>query len=173
MRGRQRQLPVEFMFAGFNFPRYIAELKKGTKEQRRDRYKHTGGDYTAPKPGADGKGFYLGEDKDLRWMWADEVDGARINHTGWFCDAYQDEKIRGIVIRLTHGRFLTGWSMGEGMASSIDYGIYTDEIEAARAADSEAETAAEREREYQAEQDEIQRQEEENQGSDEEETEGY
>ena len=171
MKGRQRPLPIEFTFAGFNFPRYIAELKKGTK-QRQERYKHTGGYYTAPKPHADSKGFYL--DDSIRWKWADDVADARIGHTGWYTDEYGDsDKIRGIVILLSHGRFLAGWSMGEGMASELAYDIYTDETEAARAADSEAEYAAEREREYQEGQDELQRQEEENQGGDEEETEGY
>lgn len=110
--------------------------------------------YTSPKPitggarGADG--FYLGECKLIRWMWADDISGAGINHTGWFCDEFGGETIRGIVVRLTHGRMLAGWSMGDGMASSVDYDqVFTDEIEAARCADGLAESAAETEREYQ------------------------
>ena len=171
MKGRQRPLPIEFTFAGFPFPRYIAELKTGTKRQRLDRYKHTGGYYTAPKPNADGKGFYL--DDSIRWKWCDDVTAARIRHTGWFCDEYQDAKIRGIIILLSHGRYLSGWSMGRGMASSLDYDIYTDETDAARDADSMAERSAEREREYQEEQQTLQNEEEANHGPDEEETDGY
>jgi hypothetical protein len=85
-----------------------------------------------------------------------------LNHTGWFADNFQDQTIFGIVIFLPHGRFLAGWSMGEGRASSYDGEIYTDAEEAARAADSLAEDAAEAEREYQEE-------EERNQGDDAEE----
>lgn len=171
MKGRQRPLPVEFHFAGFPFPRYLANLPHGTKKQRQERYKYTGGYYTAPKPNADGKGFYL--DDSIRWKWCDDVADARIRHTGWFCDEYQDSKIRGIVILLSHGRYLAGWSMGEGMASELSYDIYFDEIDAARDADTMAEDAAERECEYQEEQQRLQDEEEANQGADEEETEGY
>lgn len=74
---------------------------------------------------------------------------------------------------LTHGRFAAGWSMGEGMASEVAGEIYTDIIEAARAADSEAEAAAEVEREYQEQERTRQDEEEANQGGDAEETEGY
>lgn len=122
-----------------------------------------------------GRSFYLDSDFQpfTRWIWCDEAKEVNINHTGWFCDEYQDEKIRGIVARLPHGRFLAGWSMGEGMASEVDGELYNDEGSAALAADSMAEDAAEREREYQEEQEEERRKEEENQGQDEEETEGY
>jgi len=176
------KLEPQFTFAGFTFPRYIPELRRSKYDRRTSRsvYCH------APRPeqAGKGKGFYLESDNPGRWEWADEIDGARIYHTGWFCDEYQDEKIRGIVVRLPHGRFLAGWSMGEGMASEVDGTIYTDVIEAARAADSEAEAAAEREREYQEQERERQEQEEaeaeraeaeleRNQGADEEETEGY
>jgi len=82
------------------------------------------------------------------------VDGVRIDHTGWFCDEYGDGgKIRGIVVALPHGRFLAGWSMGEGMSSTVDASpIFSSAIDAAHAADSMAERAAEDEREYQAQQ---------------------
>jgi hypothetical protein len=170
MNSRQNKLPVEFHFAGFPFPRYIAELKTGTKKERQERYKYTGGYYTAPRPGNDGKGFYL--DDSLRWKWCDNISRS-ISHTGWFCDEFQDSKMRGIVVLLSHSRYLAGWSMGEGMASEISYDLYTDEEEAARAADSMAENAAEKEREYQDEENRLQDEEEANQGADEEETESY
>jgi predicted GNAT superfamily acetyltransferase len=69
------------------------------------------------------------------------VDGVRIDHTGWFCDEY-GTKIRGIVVALPHGRFLAGWSMGEGMASTVDADLYDTAEDAAYAADSMAESAA-------------------------------
>ena len=85
----------------------------------------------------------------LRWKYADEVSRS-IRHTGWFCDEYGDDTIRGLVLRLPKGRgFLAGWTMGEHMATEIDVSwIHDDEVEAARAADDMAERAAERNREY-------------------------
>ena len=85
----------------------------------------------------------------LRWEYADKVT-PRIRHTGWYCDEYGDDTIRGIVLRLPRSRgFLAGWTMGEHMITEIDVSwIHDDEIEAALAADGMAEFAAEREREY-------------------------
>ncbi|WP_197517127.1 MULTISPECIES: hypothetical protein [Burkholderia] len=106
--------------------------------------------YHTPKPNSTGKGFYLESDgmPALRWTWCDEIDGANIEHTGWFTDEHGDgNTIRGIVFRLPHGRgFLPGWSMGERMASEIEYShVYDDERDAARAADDMAERVSERE----------------------------
>lgn len=57
-----------------------------------------------------------------------------------------------IVARLPRGRgFLAGWSMGAGMAASLEPERYDDEEEAYRAAHDEAARAAEREADYQAE----------------------
>lgn len=159
--GRQRALPTEFSFAGFNFPKYLSTIPKGTVQQRKERYKHTGGYYSAPRPGSKGYMCYLDSDFSgpaRRWQWCDEVSGARIGHTGWFCDedCSDNSKIRGIVVRLNKGKgFLIGWSMGEGMATNIetDY-IYDDEYSAAQAADDCAKYAAEQEREYQEERNE-------------------
>lgn len=153
---KNRPLKTEFVFAGFTWPRYVFTLPQGTLKKRLERSKNrcTGDYYHKPKPqqGAhSGRGFYL-EDAGqpfTRWQWADDVVSLR--HTGWFCDEYEDEKIRGIVARLPHGRFLAGWSMGEDMASEVDGHIYTDETSAAYAADSMAEHAAELERDYQEE----------------------
>ena len=86
----------------------------------------------------------------LRWQYADEVCRS-IRHTGWYCDAGLDgfsrldgDKIRGIVFRLPRSRgFLPGWTMGEGMASGIDYSqIFDDEKDCAITADSIAENVA-------------------------------
>lgn len=155
MLSRQRPLPTEFHFAGFAWPRYLAELPRGTEQARKDRYKHTGGYYHAPKPNTDGKGFYLASAgmPGLRWQWADEA-WSGIKHTGWFTDDFCGDKIRGVVFALPHGRgWLAGWSMGESMASELEYAIYDDVSDAASAADSLAQYAAERERDYQASQD--------------------
>jgi hypothetical protein len=79
---------------------------------------------------------------------ADEVYSG-IDHTGWFADPDQANKMRGIVASLPHGKFLAGYwqSMNDERAYFSD--IYDDEKEAARAADHEAEKAAEKENEYQ------------------------
>jgi hypothetical protein len=148
-------------FAGFEFPRQVPEffksqynkrtLASGREVKARMRFVYS----TNPTVGANEMGFYLGSDfaPGLRWDWCDEVDGVRIDHTGWFCDEFEDNKIRGVVFRLPHGRgFLAGWSMGESMASGVDYAIHDDVRDAAYAADGIAEHRADCEREYQASQ---------------------
>lgn len=146
--------PREFTFAGFDFPKFVFTLPKGSFKERLARAKDriAGPYYHAPKPNSkSGQGFYLQSDgaSDLRWQWCDDI-ATSIEHTGWWTDDDgSGDKIRGIVFRLPKGRgFLIGWSMGKGMASAIetDY-VYGDEDSAARAADSLAEQAAEEERE--------------------------
>ncbi len=149
-----------FSFAGFAWPMRIAEfhtsrhntrkLSNGREVAARMRFAY----YHAPKPivarGDHGRGFYLASDgaPGLRWQWADDV-ARSIRHKGWWTDPHGDgDTIRGLVFRLTHGRgFLAGWSMGEGMASTVEYAIFEDEVDAARAADELARIAAEREME--------------------------
>ena len=146
-----KNLEPQFTFAGFTWPRYVANMATlQTLRKKKEQRRYTGGYYHAPKPNASGKGFYLDSDNQpfTRWKWCDDVV-QHINHTGWFCDGYGDgSKIRGLVVYLPHGRFMAGWSMGEGMASSVDADLYDDEISAAYAADSMAENAAEKEREF-------------------------
>lgn len=149
-----------FNFAGISFPKHVWTLPRGSVACRVEQHTPgkmcTGDYYHAPRPvdrrGA-GQGFYLDSDgmHALRWKWADEV--IDLGHTGWWSDEYGDsEKIRGLVFRLPSGRgFLAGWSMGKGMASSLDYDIYSDEESAAYAADSMAEDVAEQQREFEAE----------------------
>lgn len=145
-----------FQWAGFTFPRRIVGLPRGSKADRMQAARAgnaCGPYYTSPKPitgGAHpGRGGYhsrAGIDGLRRVEYADDISGAGIRHRGWFCDEDQDQTIRGIVVRLTHGRMLVGWSMGEGMYASIECDeIFTDEIEAAQRADELAES----EREYQ------------------------
>ena len=149
-------------FAGFEFPQTIAILTRGPLSKRLEEYKRTHGKRvcgpyfrTQPAENQKGMSFYLDSDfmPDMRWTWADEVDGTHIRHTGWFADDFQDQTIRGIVFRLPAGRgFLAGWSMGKGMASGLDYDVWDNEADAAREADRMAERTAEAEREYQEEQ---------------------
>ena len=86
----------------------------------------------------------------LRVTAAHDVDGACIEHKGWYTDDYQVQTIYGIVARLPRSRgFLAGWTMGAGMISELDRGtVWDSEIDAARDADRQAERMAEREREY-------------------------
>lgn len=135
MKTWNHKITPVFYFAGFGWPRYVVPY------------------YHAPKHGATGQSFYLDSDfmPGLRWHYADEVN-SDIEHTGWYTDDYGDgDKIRGIVFRLPKNRgFLPGWTMGHGMASTVDYDIYEDIEDCAYCADSMAEIAAEKEREYQA-----------------------
>lgn len=157
MRAITDPLIQRFNFAGFTWPRYVATLTPlSSLRKKREMRKVCGGYYHAPTPNANnGRGFYLDDAGQpfTRWQWADDVEGAHISHSGWFTDDYGDsEKIRGIVILLPHGRYMAGWSMGEGMASTIEPDVYDDIVDAARVADSIAENAADHEREYQAQQ---------------------
>lgn len=145
----------KFNFAGFQWPRFVANMACGPAALRKKwANRKFCGEYShAPNPEllGTGRGFYLNSAGQPfnRWQWADDAY-ASIGHTGWFCNEYQDEKIRGIVAFLPHGRFLAGWSMGEGMASIVDAApIFGNQIDAAIYADRLAELAAEREREYQ------------------------
>lgn len=157
-------MKTAFTFAGFAWPRHVVELPKGSLRSRLDAFKrgerrdaspyyHEPAPLTGKHPG---RGFYHDDAgmPGLRWQYADEVDGARIGHRGWFTDDDgASETMRGVIFRLPHGRgFLYGWTFGEGMAASIGGDIWPgdDETGAARAADQCAESAAEREREYQA-----------------------
>lgn len=74
-------------------------------------------------------------------------DVARIGHTGWFTDTFHDEKARGIVARLPHGRFIAGYHWSSNDERVYFPEVYDDETEAARAADSHAEAFAESARE--------------------------
>ena len=145
-------LDPQFSFAGFHFPKWVWNLPKGKLAKRLadSRTACTSGYYHAPTPNqGNGIGFYLSDSTapGLRWQWADEV--IRLGHKGWYSNEDCSEEIRGLVFRLPRSRgFLAGWSMGEGMASSLDYDIHHTIEEAARAADGMAESTAEEQREY-------------------------
>lgn len=142
--------PTESDFAGFTWPRYVATIPKGGIAKRKERYTRpcVGPYYHSPTPNQNGnRFFYLESDfmPGLRWKWCDEVEGVSIRHKGWFTNDFQDETLRGLVMRLPRSRgFLAGYSMGEGMASFLCPEIWQDEQDAAREADRMAERAAER-----------------------------
>lgn len=151
MKSRCSQLTPAFEFAGLSFPKHVWTLPQGSWAKRLESYKRpvTGDYYHAPRPGSNGKGFYLDSDgmPGLRWQWADEV--VRLRHKGWYCDAFQDSVIRGVIFRLPGARgFLAGWSMGEQMSSAVAYDIHDTAEDAARAADELARIAAEEQREF-------------------------
>lgn len=147
-------------FAGFNYPKYSVFLPKGTPKQRLEKRKtqtypqYETSPYFQSRPAinTDGRSFYLESDfaPGLRWTYCDKVANVRIDHSGWFTDEYgEGDKIRGIVLRLPHGKgFLAGWTMGENMISEVEYDVYDREIECAYAADTFAERVAEKEREH-------------------------
>ena len=152
-------LKREFDFAGRQWPAWIARLPNGSLAKRlAERAKVCCGEYYhAPKPGNDGKAFYLSSDgmPSLRWQYADDISGASVKHCGWFTNEFCDETIRGIVFRLPHSRgFLAGWTMGEGMISEVSYTVWDNERDAAHDSDRMAELAAERQREFEEEEEE-------------------
>lgn len=77
------------------------------------------------------------------------------HHTGWYTDpdgvTSRDGSglCWGIIARLSHGRFLAGYQMGDGDSQVFRLDIHDDEQEACRAADELARIAAEHEQEYQ------------------------
>lgn len=77
----------------------------------------------------------------------DAHDVTSLQHTGWFTDTEGSERAVGIVARLPHGRFLAGyrWTLNDEWVYFPE--VFTDEAEAARAADSRAESFAEDARE--------------------------
>lgn len=152
-------LPSHGSFASFSWPKYAWTLPKGSLRQRLERARNTCcGSYShglsVVSAGRNqASSFYLESDfmPGLRWQWADEACRS-IRHKGWFTDEHGDsDTIRGLVMRLPSGRgFLAGYSMGEGMISTVDSSSsYPDEVSAALAADSMAQHAAETELEYQ------------------------
>lgn len=155
MKTQTEKLAPVFTFAGFEFPKYAWTLPRGTVAERLKwaKARYCGPYYHAPKPGTRSTSFYLDSDfmPGLRWHYADDI--ADIGHTGWYTDEYGDgDTIRGIVMRLPHGRgFIAGWTMGQGMISTVDYDMYDDIEDAAHIADSMAENVADREREYRQE----------------------
>lgn len=148
-------------YAGFEYPKYLADLPNQPIHKRLEEFKKgnrrlTSGYYQnkpCPLETQEDKGRLFYHESDfapgLRFEYCDQVEGARIDHKGWFTDPDgTGDTIRGIVFRLPHNRgFIPGWTMGDSMASAIEYDIYEDEVLCARVADQMAENIAGRERE--------------------------
>jgi len=64
-------------------------------------------------------------------------------HTGYFSNEDCSEKVRGIVANLTHGRLIAGYYWSSCGVRVYFGGVYTEEREAAIAADGHAESYAE------------------------------
>lgn len=73
-----------------------------------------------------------------------------ISHTGWYSDEECSEKVRGIVGRLTHGRFIAGYEWSSNGERVYFGDVFDDVDDAARRADSHAEWYAETCREHDA-----------------------
>lgn len=88
--------------------------------------------------------YYAFKQCFLREIYCDKVEGARINHTGWYCDSYGGEMARGIVVFLPHGKILHGYELTDSGERVYFLDLLDDAKEAARYADGEAELIAER-----------------------------
>ena len=91
--------------------------------------------------------YYASKQYFTRETYCNEIDGVRINHTGWFCDDGGYEFARGIVVFLPHGKILHGYELTDSGERVYFLDILDDAKEAARYADGEAELIAERMRE--------------------------
>ena len=145
-------------FAGFAWPKQEWALPKGKPSQRVRKTRYTGG-YYQNAPCMAGKGeisFYWGEGGEPSgrlWTLRAELDTKH----AWYCDSFQEDAITPFVFALPHGKgWLPGWTMGEGMISSVDRYICMDKADAMNDARGMARIAAEKMREadqqYQAEQ---------------------
>lgn len=80
---------------------------------------------------------------------AHELEGVRMDHTGWYADPDGDNLYVAIVGQLSHGRYIAGYRM-TGNDERVYFGdVYTEAKEAAYAGDNEARIDAEKECEYQ------------------------
>ena len=66
-----------------------------------------------------------------------------IRHEGWFTDTYQEEKARGVVVNLPHGKFLAGYEWSANDERVYFPEIFDSETDAASQADGHAERFAE------------------------------
>ena len=124
---------------------------------------HTGPYFWTPTPPMSGRGFYMQHDTrdfvcashgsgfDLRIDLANEHLTGRIANTTSYGSQISDDSFTPIVFRLPRGRgFLAGWTLGAGMASTMEPELYDDAQSAAFAAHSVAERAAEAQQDYDA-----------------------
>lgn len=83
-----------------------------------------------------------------REQFVDEIKNSHIKHTGWFCDLYQNEKCRGLVVALPHCKFLSGYELSDNGERVYFLDVFNDERDAIRNADREAESYSEVAREH-------------------------
>lgn len=81
-------------------------------------------------------------------QWADECDGVRIDHRGWFSDADCSRTLRAFVFRLSHGRWGCGYADSDSGERVYLLEVHPDAASAAASADHEAQHYAEEEKEY-------------------------
>lgn len=125
-----RKLETEFNFAGFAWPRYVADMAIGKQSIKRkfEGRKVCGGYYHAPKPNNNnGKGFYLDDA-------GQPFTRYELTEEGFAGDSDGFATVNGIVAKLPHGRFLAGCTEGVGMWADVESIIYTNEEEARQAA---------------------------------------
>lgn len=100
-------------------------------------------------PGFNGDGFsrkavwYSHGGEQFRGeKFADQCEAGPDN-TGWYTDMHSDGLARGIVARLSHGRFIAGYWWGDNGERVYFSQVFTDESDAARMADEHARVFAE------------------------------
>jgi len=81
-------------------------------------------------------------------QWADEAEGVRIDHRGWFSDADCSRTLRAFVFPLSRGRFGCGYADSDSGERVYYPCVFGEVRDAARFADSEAQYYAEAEQEY-------------------------
>ncbi len=83
-----------------------------------------------------------------REIFVDESEEARIDHSGWFTDTWQYNVIRGLIVRLPHGRFLVGHYEKDSGERVYYSELYDDERTAVYRADQLAQRVAEEQMDY-------------------------
>ena len=102
---------------------HIGALSKGFNNGEPVWYCHTGAQFRDEK-------------------FADECTNGPV-HKGWFTDMHGDETARGIVGRLSHGRFIVGYWCGDNEERVYYPEVFDDETAAAQTADEHARVFAE------------------------------
>lgn len=83
-----------------------------------------------------------------REIFVDESGDVRMDHAGWFADTWQHNVIRGLIVRLPHGRFLVGHYEKDNGERVYYSELYDDERTAVYRADRLAQRVAEEQMEY-------------------------
>jgi hypothetical protein len=123
-----------------------ADLEKGKK-----RYGACSRTISYEQRNAKGEGWLTNaRTGELRTTWCDEAKEAHIDHTGWYTDPYQDGKMRGVVVQLSHNRYFPAYESDNDTGILVDWSDCRDNMrDAAYAADDFAKSHAEEELEYQ------------------------